>query len=192
MIMAHPGLQNTAISLVPFFYYRKERETVIKFLRKLFDWTDAFMMFVCKLLLIGDVAITSMAVAGRYVSFIPDPAWSEQIVLTFMCYMAMLSATLAIRRRAHIRMTSFDAYLPKKLVKFLDVLADFAVLALGVIMLVYGIKVCNSPLARFGRYESLPQLSRVWMYLPIPVAGAGMVIFELEQIFRQFFDKEDA
>ena len=166
---------------------------MIKFLRKLFDWTDAFMMFLCKLLLIGDVAITSMAVAGRYVSFIPDPAWSEQIVLTFMCYMAMLSATLAIRRRAHIRMTSFDAYLPKKLVKFLDVLADVAVLALGVVMLVYGIKVCNSPLARFGRYESLPQLSRFWMYLPIPIAGAGMVIFELEQIFQLFFDdKEDA
>ena len=158
---------------------------MIKFLRKLFDWTDAFMMFLCKLLLIGDVAITSMAVAGRYVSFIPDPAWSEQIVL--------LSATLAIRRRAHIRMTSFDAYLPKKLVKFLDVLADVAVLALGVVMLVYGIKVCNSPLARFGRYESLPQLSRVWMYLPIPIAGAGMVIFELEQLFQLFFDdKEDA
>ena len=175
-----------------FLFQKGERETVIKLLRKLFDWTDAFMMFLCKLLLIGDVAITSMAVAGRYVSFIPDPAWSEQIVLTFMCYMAMLSATLAIRRRAHIRMTSFDVYLPKKLVKFLDVLADIAVLALGVVMLVYGIKVCNSPLARFGRYESLPQLSRVWMYLPIPIAGAGMVIFELEQIFEQFFGKEEA
>lgn len=191
MMMAHRRLQNTANSPVPFLY-RKERAIVIKFLRKLFDWTDAVMMFLCKILLIGDVAITSMAVAGRYVSFIPDPAWSEQIVLTFMCYMAMLSATLAIRRRAHIRMTSFDKYLPKKLVKFLDVLADVAVLALGVVMLVYGIKVCNSPLARFGRYESLPQLSRVWMYLPIPIAGAGMVIFELEQIFELFFDKEDA
>ena len=146
-------------------------------------------MFICKLLLIVDVAITAMAVAGRYISFIPDPAWSEQMVLTFMCYMAMLSATLAIRRRAHIRMTAFDSYLPKGLVKFLDILADVAVLALGVVLLVYGIKVCNSPLARFGRYESLPQLSRVWMYLPIPIAGAGMAIFELEQIF-QHFEKE--
>lgn len=167
-----------------------------KILRPIYNFTDKFIMLICKLLLIADVVITSMAVAGRYISFIPDPAWSEQMVLTFMCYMAMLSATLAIRRRAHIRMTTFDVYLPEKLVKFLDIVADVAVLALGVIMLVYGIKVCNSPLARFGKYESLPQLSRVWMYLPIPIAGAGMVIFEIEQVLQhieEFFGiKEEA
>lgn len=154
-------------------------------LRPLYDFTDKLIMFICKLLLIADVCITSIAVAGRYIPFIPDPAWSEQIVLTLMVYMAVLSATLAIRKRAHIRMTSFDTYLPKTLVKWLDLLADVAVFALGIIMLVYGIKVCNSPLARFGRYESIPTLSRFWMYLPIPVAGGGMVIFELEQIFQR-------
>ncbi|MBQ9897228.1 MAG: TRAP transporter small permease subunit [Synergistaceae bacterium] len=114
--------------------------------------------------------------------------------MTLMVYMAVLSATLAIRRGAHIRMTAFDPYLPKGFIKFLDVLADVAVLALGVVMLVYGIKVCNSPLARFGRYESIRSLSRVWMYLPIPVAGAGMIIFELEQIFRHieaFYIKDE-
>ena len=151
-------------------------------LRPVFDWADKILMTVCKLLLIADVGIMSMAVAGRYVSFIPDPAWSEQMVLTLMVYMAVLSATLAIRRRAHIRMTAFDKYMPPVMVKSLDLLSDIAVLGLGVVMLVYGIKVCNSPLARFGRYESLPQLSRVWMFLPVPIAGAGMIIFELEQI----------
>ena len=161
---------------------------IFKALRKIrpvYDWTDKVLMAVCKLLLIADVAITSMAVAGRYVSFIPDPAWSEQMVLTLMVYMTVLSATLAIRKRAHIRMTAFDPYLSPTLVKCLDLLADLAVLSLGIVMLVYGIKVCNSPLARFGKYESLPQLSRVWMYLPVPIAGAGMAIFELEQVFQR-------
>ena len=151
-------------------------------------------MVACKLLLVADVAITTMSVTGRYVSFIPDPAWSEQIVLTLMVYMAVLSATLAIRKRAHIRMTAFDDYMPKKLVKFLDLVSDLAVLALGIIMLVYGIKVCQSPLARFGKYESLPTLSRFWMYLPIPVAGGSMIIFELEQVFlrlEDLFTKEE-
>ena len=152
-------------------------------LRPVYDWTDKILMVVCKLLLVADVAITTMSVTGRYVSFIPDPAWSEQIVLTLMVYMAVLSATLAIRKRAHIRMTAFDDYMPKKLVKFLDLVSDLAVLALGIIMLVYGIKVCQSPLARFGRYESIPTLSRFWMYLPIPIAGGSMAIFEIEQIF---------
>ena len=93
---------------------------LLRKLRPLYDWTDKLIMLICKLLLIADIVITSMAVAGRYIEWIPDPAWSEQMVLTFMVYMAVLSATLAIRRRAHIRMTSFDKYLPKWLVRFLD------------------------------------------------------------------------
>lgn len=158
---------------------------VIGKIKPLYDLTDKLVMLICKLLLVADIGITSMSVAGRYISWIPDPAWSEQMVLTFMVYMAVLSATLAIRRRAHIRMTAFDEYLPKNVVKFLDLLSDIAVFALGIVMLIYGIKVCQSPLARFGRYESIPTLSRFWMYLPIPVAGGSMAIFELEQIFQR-------
>ena len=160
----------------------------VSIIKPLYDITDKLVMLICKLLLVADIAITSMSVAGRYISWIPDPAWSEQMVLTFMVYMAVLSATLAIRKRAHIRMTAFDDYLPAGLVKWLDLLSDIAVFALGIIMLVYGIKVCQSPLARFGRYESIPTLSRFWMYLPIPVAGGSMAIFELEQIFLRLED----
>ena len=95
--------------------------------------TYRVVLFLCKLLLVVDILITTMAVAGRYISFIPDPAWSEEVVLTCMSYMAVLSAALAIRRGAHIRMTAFDRYLPAKVVKSLDIIADLAVLALAVI-----------------------------------------------------------
>jgi TRAP-type C4-dicarboxylate transport system permease small subunit len=132
-------------------------------------------------------------VAGRYIPFITDPHWSEEIVLTFMVYMAVLSATLAIRKGAHIRMTAFDTYLPKKVLTVSDILADLAVLILGVILVIYGIKFCNSPLSIRGKYASIPTLSKVWQYLPVPVAGIGMIIFELEQVFlhvEQLFVKE--
>ena len=39
-----------------------------------YDVTYKVVMFICKLLLVADIAITSFAVVGRYVSFIPDPA----------------------------------------------------------------------------------------------------------------------
>ena len=105
-------------------------------------------------------------------------------MLTFMAYMAVLSATLAIRKRSHIRMTIYDRKLPRKVLVCLDILADIAVMALGVILLVQGIKFCRSPLAVNGKYASLPKLSKVWQYLPIPVAGGSMIIFELEQVFQ--------
>ena len=152
-------------------------------IKPVYDWTYKILMFICKLLLIGDILITSWAVAGRYIPFITDPHWSEEIVLTFMAYMAVLSATLAIRRRAHIRMTAFDTYLPRKVLLVSDILADIAVLVLGVVLVVYGIRFCNSPLSIRGKYASIPTLSKFWQYLPIPVAGVGMIVFELEQVF---------
>ena len=105
-----------------------------------YDATYQSVMFLCKLLLVVDILITTMSVIGRYVPFIPDPAWSEEVVLTCMSYMAVLSAALAIRRGAHIRMTAFDSYLPKNVVKFLDLLSDAAVLALALIMIFVGWK----------------------------------------------------
>ena len=152
-------------------------------IRPVYDVTYKVVMVICKILLIIDILVTSFAVAGRYIPFIPDPAWTEQVVLTCMVYMAVLSATLAIRKNAHIRMTALDRYLPKKLIMVLDVLADVAVMALGVIMLYYGWAVCQSPLAKFGKYKSMPWLSRFWMYFPIPLAGGSMIIFELETLY---------
>ena len=145
--------------------------------------TYRVVLFLCKLLLVVDILITTMAVAGRYISFIPDPAWGEEVVLTCMSYMAVLSAALAIRRGAHIRMTAFDRYLPAKVVKSLDIIADLAVLALAVIMITVGWKYATG-IGSKGTYVSMPKVSRFWMYFPVPLAGVAMLIFELEALYN--------
>ena len=157
-----------------------------------YDATYQSVMFLCKLLLVVDILITTMSVIGRYVPFIPDPAWSEEVVLTCMSYMAVLSAALAIRRGAHIRMTAFDSYLPKNVVKFLDLLSDAAVLALALIMIFVGWKYARG-IGSKGSYVSMPKISRFWMYFPVPLAGVAMLIFELEAVYnhiKSFFVKE--
>lgn len=165
-------------------------------IRPVYDWTYKILMFICKILLVADILITSYAVGGRllhaYIPFLKDPAWSEEIVLTLMSYMAVLSAALAIRRGAHIRMTAIDVYLPKTLLKVLDVVADIAVLILGIIMLVIGWRYAST-LGGRGVYISIPWLSRFWMYFPVPLAGFFMIIFEIEAIYsdiKKFFVKE--
>ena len=166
-------------------------ETLDK-VRPVYDGVYKVVLFVCKLLLIADILITSYAVAGRFIPFISDLSWSEEVVLTLMSYMAVLSAALAIRRGAHIRMTAFDPYLPKIAVKLLDILADAAVLALGIIMLVCGWNYAST-LGGRGFYVSMPWLSRFWMYFPVPLAGAAMIVFEVEALYnhiKSFFVKE--
>ncbi len=171
--------------------------TTLDKIRPAYDATYKVILFICKILLIVDILITSYAVAGRhlgkYIPFFKDPAWSEEVVLTCMSYMAVLSAALAIRRGAHIRMTALDQYLPKTVVKVLDLLADIAVFALGIIMLVVGWNYAVSIGAR-GSYVSMPGLSRFWMYFPIPLAGIAMIVFEFEAIYnhvKAFFIKPE-
>ncbi|MBO4506230.1 MAG: TRAP transporter small permease [Lachnospiraceae bacterium] len=153
-------------------------------LKPVYDTVYKAVLFICKIFLIGDILITCMAVLGRFVPFIPDPAWTEEVVLTLMTYMAVLSAALAIRKGSHIRMTSFDKYIPKKVLNVLDLIADIAVLALGVVMLIVGWKYAVGIGAK-GTYISMPSVSKFWMYFPVPVAGFAMIIFELEAIYRQ-------
>ena len=152
-------------------------------LKPAYDMFYKAVLFICKILLIIDILITTMAVSGRYISFIPDPAWSEEIVLTCMAYLAVLSAALAIRKNNHIRMVALDRYLPKKVIFFLDVLADVFVFILAGVMIVVGWEYAVL-LGSRGTYVSLPSLSRFWMYLPVPLAGVAMIIFEIEIIIN--------
>ena len=116
------------------------------------------------------------------------------MVLTCMSYMAVLSAALAIRRGAHIRMTALDKYIPAPVLLFLDILADICVLILAFVMITVGWKYAAG-LGAKGTYVSMPWLSRFWMYFPVPVAGVAMVIFELETLYnhmKKIFLKEGA
>lgn len=177
-------------------------------LKPAYELTDKIVMIICKLLLIADICISGYSVCGRLIGgielgggqfvrdvvpFLKDPAWTEEVVLTLMSYMAVLSAALAIRHEKHIRMDVFDVYLPKKVLFGLNLLSDVAVLILGFIMLISGWNYASTIGSR-GTYVSMMWLSRFWMYFPIPLAGFAMVIFELEQIYERIksvFVKEE-
>ena len=161
---------------------------------KVYNFVYAVFMLICKLLLVADILITSWIVLARYIKVIPAPNWGEELILTLMSYMAVLSAALAIKRNAHIRMTAFDRYLPEKVIVTLDLIADLAVLALAVVMLTTGWSYATG-LGAKGTFISMPWLSKFWQYFPIPLAGLAMIFFEVERIVidieRYFGRKEE-
>ena len=162
---------------------------------KVYNFVYSVFMLICKLLLVADILITSWIVLARYIKVIPAPNWGEELILTLMSYMAVLSAALAIKRNAHIRMTAFDRYLPEKVIVTLDLIADLAVLALAVVMLVTGWSYATG-LGAKGTFISMPWLSKFWQYFPIPLAGLAMIFFEIERIVldieRYFIREEEA
>ena len=92
-------------------------------IKPVYDVAEKVLMIICKLLLIADILIVSYNVWGRcctelaskhpdtvlrVLGVFTDPAWTEEVILTLMSYMAVLAAALAIRHNAHIRMTALD------------------------------------------------------------------------------------
>ena len=64
----------------------------------------------------------------------------------------------------------------------------------AIIMLVVGYKYATT-LGSRGFYVALPKLSKFWQYLPIPMAGFAMIVFEIESLVgnvKKFFVKEEA
>ena len=158
-----------------------------------YDFVYKLTMLICKLLLIADIIIMTWVVAARYIKVIPAPNWGEEIILTLMGYMSVLSAALAIRRNAHVRMQAFDVYLPPMVIKILELFSDCCVMVLAFVMLTVGWKYATGIGAK-GTYISLPKLSKIWMYLPIPVAGIAMIFFEVERIVKDieaFYVKDE-
>lgn len=162
-------------------------------MKPVYDRLYQVILTLCKIMLIVDILITVFSVLGRYVPLIPDPAWTEEVVLTLMSYMAVLSAALAIRKQSHIRMTILDDKLPKKVLLILELFVDICILILAIFMLVVGWQY-STTLGGRGFYVSLPWLSRFWMYFPVPLAGIAMILFEIELIYRhirEFFIDDD-
>lgn len=149
-------------------------------IRPFYSATYKVVMLLCKLMLIADILVTSWVVLQRFVPSIPPANWGEEVILTLMVYMAVLSASLAIRRNAHIRMTLFDNKLPKKMIPFLDLFSDILVLILAFIMAFEGLKLANHiP----GFFIALTWLPKFWQYFPISLAGFAMIFFELERVY---------
>lgn len=148
-------------------------------IKPFFTIVDKISLLLCKIFLIVDILVTCYVVLGRRLPFIPGAAWSEEVILSCMSYMAVLAAAIAIRKRLHIRMTALDVYFPKKFVKVLDIVSDIAVMVFAVVMLYIGWRYANTIGGR-GTYVSMPMVSRFWMYLPIPLAGFATIIFQLE------------
>ena len=160
-------------------------------LKPFYNWFYKMSMLLCKLLLVTEIIITSIVVFGRYV-INKSPAWGEEVILTCMVYMTLLSAAMALRRGAHIRMTAMDRYLPKLTIKILDILSDAAIFAFSIILIYFGFKFALG-IGGKGSFTSLPKVSKFWLYFPVPLSGIAMFVFEIEALYnhiKAFFVKE--
>ncbi|MCL2856391.1 MAG: TRAP transporter small permease subunit [Oscillospiraceae bacterium] len=160
--------------------------------KPLFDVVYFIVLQVAKLFLVSTVLIACLMVAGRYIGFIPSFPWTEEVILTFMAYMTLLGAALAVRRSAHIRMVALDPFLNKTAIKVLDLLADVAIIYFSILLLTEGWTYAMTIGGR-GFFTSMPTVSLFWRFLPMPLGGLFMIFFSIEVTcnhIKAFFVKD--
>jgi len=145
---------------------------------KFFDAVYFLFMSFCKLCFIGMVLITAYVVFGRFV-LNNSPVWGEPIVLMCMVYMSLISASLAIRRDTHIRMTIIDFLVPAKVIDILKAAAQVMIFGFSIFMIVNGWQFAM--LAGKNVITGVG-IKSMWLYLSVPMAGVALALMELERL----------
>ena len=136
---------------------------------------------------IGLVIMSTMVFAQvvmRYL-FQAPMSWSDEIAVYCMLWSVYLSASWAVRERAHIRVLNLIQLFPKPLSNWLIYLSDFIWLVASVVICWQGVLLHLSLWER--RYESpVLAIDQKWPYLVVAV-GFGLMTLRLLQIYVRHF-----
>lgn len=146
-------------------------------MKKFYDFVYWLFMSFCKIVFIASIVITSYVVFSRYILRL-TPRWGEQAILLCMVYMALISASLAVRTDTHIRVMLIDYVLPQPVISFLKAMSHFCIFVFSLFMIVYGIRFTmlmqNSIMSGLGCKQSV-------LYAAVPIAGVCMLLMQSER-----------
>ena len=87
---------------------------------KVFNLLYKALELVSGICLAGQVIIITIAVVGRYV-FSKTPPWAEEVSRILMIWMAMLTASMAVKDDTHVRITFLDKLFGETGLKIRDI-----------------------------------------------------------------------
>lgn len=145
-----------------------------KFLIMVFNVIHIAFVWLAKLLIVAMVLVIFANVILRYV-FDSGLVWSEEVALLFSVWFSFLSMAIGVKQGLHIHISLFPEHRIHKNFNFvLNKLSDLVVIAVGVLMLKYGVI-----LVQFTMKSVMPATNwpSGWMY-GVVVPAAVMMIWD--------------
>ncbi len=136
---------------------------------------------VCMVLVVALAVVVFLQVFNRFVLKAPL-AWSEDLAMLLFQWVAFLGAAVGIKRMRHFGIELVVKKMSPKARHAIEILVPFIVGIVAVTMITEGYKLIQFNTNRI--YSSM-DLSYVWAYLPIPVSGALIIIFLIQQEIRR-------
>ena len=124
-------------------------------------------------------AVIPWAVYTRYV-LNQAASWPEPMAVLLTIVLTFFGAAACYRRRLHMNVSFFVAMLPPRLRQIADLIAELLVALFGLFMVIWGVKLVDA--TWYNTIADFPALSVGVTYLPIPLGGAILLLFVIEQV----------
>lgn len=108
---------------------------------RLADGLSWLMLLVCVGIFAIMVFSVSYGVLGRYLPFVRNPRWTQELAILCMVWLCFLGAGYAIKEGLHVRMTLISFLVPKKVASMLHGCAYGLLLVINLMWVVYGIQL---------------------------------------------------
>lgn len=137
------------------------------FLDRVFDLIMKIYLFMAKLFLVAMVLIIGVQVFFRYV-LNRSISWSEEFSMLLMVMFGFISIAIGVQKGLHLNISLFYDRFPLKIQKVCDKIVDFSVMGIGIVMVVYGIRLIGSTMHAPMPATGLPAAT---LYCIVPLTG---------------------
>lgn len=141
------------------------------------DWLEQGLMVGCGLCLAGFSASVLLDVVTREVGH--PWLWLQEVTSAFFTYGIFCGTAVATRRQDHLQLSALTELMGGRVRQGFETFNRVVILLVGLAMVVFGWQNFLQGFASF-RMPSMTPIA--YLYWPIPVCGALVVLFSVEQI----------
>jgi TRAP-type C4-dicarboxylate transport system permease small subunit len=142
-----------------------------------FDTLEWLLMLLCGVCLTGFTLSTFVDVVTRETGH--PLLWLQEVTSALFTYGVFVGSAVATRRNDHLFLSALTEKMTGATRRFFEVFNRAVVLAVGLGMVVFGWK---NFLTGFGSFRMPSMLPMSYLYIAIPLCGALVALFSLEQI----------
>jgi len=142
---------------------------------------EYFHQILIRALSVALILVVFGGVVCRYVLRIPV-VWGEELAQFVFIWLAFLCASVAVRKKAHFRMSAILELLPARARAGIETVTLLLMGVLTVFLVWQGVLLAAS-----GTGETAPglQVPMTWVYAAVPFSTASMAIFLVEILLKR-------
>lgn len=108
--------------------------------------------------------------------------FTEEISTTAFIWTAFMGSPVMLRRYEHYRFTGIAEQLKGKAFWVNECICLCILLVISILMTVHGVRL--SMMFRTWKFSSMSHVSRIWLWLCLPISGATSLIYVIESFIK--------